>query len=698
MTEREAETSLIAWNSGSASTSVIAPGRIGWSAFSAAERRAANAAVAIAGDVDERALAAVLQAVVAYLLGAEEDIEDPDGLELGVAVGQAMAFQGAVDLSQPFAAADHEISASVLGALAEAFATSARGEFARGFVSTPPLLAFDMVAAAAFYWLQGRVEVPRTELRDHLWGIRCSSAAQVIADELAEASWYDPGVGGGVFPLCVLLLLNRVGVPLTPEVCARVTGLDISRVAVEASSQRLWLLVAGLRGIQWERAREEFVWDIGTDDALSLHTEQLSASESARRQGFDLVVGNPPYVRAAHLTAARRQVLRDLYPTMAGGFVDLYQYFIANGVQALAPGGCLCFVSPAGFQRSESGLKTRELLDRAGSVEAVFDFDELQVFENASLHSSVYVFRRNPNLANDVDTFEFSELPAFQPLLQGLVGSKPRSPRHFGRKGWVVDDHGSLVEELEAASVPLDEVVSGIYSGIKTGLNSVYIVNPDEAKELLADELSAIFLRPVTVPVRIRAWRTDWDGRYMIVPHPGVPIPAASRLMKRLSDVRELLEQRSDLRPGSEWYELRSCAYFDLFDAPKIVFPDIATSPRFAMDLDCRLISDGAFMLPGEDYFLLGVLNSSFAALYFRARCNRIGNPARRGRLRFKKTYVRSFPVPIKSRDLPVGARIAAIARELSCSTGKQVALERQLDEAVAESYGLSLMDLAKVA
>jgi hypothetical protein len=149
------------------------------------------------------------------------------------------------------------------------------------------------------------------------------------------------------------------------------------------------------------------------------------------------------------------------------------------------------------------------------------------------------------------------------------------------------------------------------------------------------------------------------------------------------------LRRRSDVRDHPTWYSLRECSYYDLFSRPKIIFPDIATQCRFAMDLRGYLIPDGAFMIPAEDYFLLGLLNSCIGRLYFRARCNSIGNPHQSGRLRFKRTYVAGFPVPSPSvRRSVTGRKIEQLAKLLS-SSGSDKSLESQIDRLALKAYAV---------
>src|SRR5207249_1635373 len=91
----------------------------------------------------------------------------------------------------------------------------------------------------------------------------------------------------------------------------------------------------------------------------SLFSEQHGVSvdcEEADAIPIDIVVANPPYVRADRISDHNKLYLKRRYPTVAGGSVDLYNYFIAHGLLALRENGILCYVSPASFQKSKYGL------------------------------------------------------------------------------------------------------------------------------------------------------------------------------------------------------------------------------------------------------------------------------------------------------------------------------------------------------
>jgi hypothetical protein len=261
----------------------------------------------------------------------------------------------------------------------------------RGVVGTPPILARDMVALAAALWLSSRVSIPTETLLKIVFNDSRASEAHLaaIAQLLSVAKWYDPFIGGGVFPIAILLFLNRFGVRLQDRLDFLIEGCDVDPIAVTVTNIRVSMVVSTLTGESYERVRSTLPPIFKTGNSLERATEQLVASVHSTQGGegvsfeggeafsssVDLVVGNPPYIRADRMSLLTKNFLKNAYPSVASGQADLYNYFIAHGLLALKPSGILCYISPASFQKSRYGGKTREFIDQQGSLQVLFDFN-----------------------------------------------------------------------------------------------------------------------------------------------------------------------------------------------------------------------------------------------------------------------------------------------------------------------------------
>src|SRR5439155_16336859 len=94
------------------------------------------------------------------------------------------------------------------------------------------------------------------------------------------------------------------------------------------------------------------------------------------------------------------------------------------------------------------------------------------------------------------------------------------------------------------------------------------------------------------------------------------------------------------------WYELQQpqLRFSEYLDGPKIIFPDISTSPRFALDEQGHYGSNTIYFIPGRDLFLLALLNSKVGNFYFVHTCAGLEGKGETY-LRFFGQYLEGFPV-----------------------------------------------------
>jgi hypothetical protein len=178
---------------------------------------------------------------------------------------------------------------------------------------------------------------------------------------------------------------------------------------------------------------------------------------------------------------------------------------------------------------------------------------------------------------------------------------------------------------------------------------------------------------------------------------PEFPNALLSAIIEHLRPYKERLENRATKQA---WYELQQpqMRYTSEFDNPKIVFPDIAKESRFAFDNTGAYPANTVYVLPREDFYLLGVLNSRMIWEYAKETLTVLGDANKGGRLRFFRQFVEKLPIP----DAPAAERKAIATLAQQCveakGEGAQVAAwEAEIDARVARLYGLSEEELRAV-
>lgn len=126
---------------------------------------------------------------------------------------------------------------------------------------------------------------------------------------------------------------------------------------------------------------------------------------AGREGGFDIVLGNPPYVKlqnlmtvdpdvVAYLTAERS---RDTYQSAGTGNFDLYLPFIEKGLRLLTPGGRMAFIAPSLWPMNQYGEGLRRLVRRGRNLDRWLDFKSHQIFEDVITYTALQFFTRDSN-------------------------------------------------------------------------------------------------------------------------------------------------------------------------------------------------------------------------------------------------------------------------------------------------------------
>lgn len=418
----------------------------------------------------------------------------------------------------------------------------------------------------------------------------------------------------------------------------------------------------------------------------------------ALNKGFDIVLANPPYVR--------QELIKDIKPKLKkffggqykgdpyavySGTADLFTYFYARALQLLRPGGMLVFISSNKWFRADYGKQLRNLFATRSRIIGVTDFRDLPVFVSAIAYPMIFaaskeeatdqrpVFAAPPDL-ND-------PYPDVRAVVEKYGAKLPKGAVTPER--WLLTDKRTIeiMQQMEKAGTPLGEYVNGeIYRGVLTGYNKAFYLNDEERARLIKkDPMSAEIIKPLARGRDIKRWLVKPSG-WMIVTKIGVDMNRYPAVMDHLSKYEKELKKRQD--QGNHWWELRACAYYDAFDGPKILYPDIAVSPQFALADAGVFTSNTTYMLPRGSRFLVGVLNS---ALMFDYYVN-VSSQIRGGYVRFFSHYVETLPIPkassaTKSRvESLVGKCLEAKATNADAGCSEW---EHEINRIVATLYGL---------
>ncbi len=544
----------------------------------------------------------------------------------------------------------------------------------------------------------------------------------------------DPACGSGSFLIAAFDVIDewlRDNDPTLRETSQRkqhilrenLYGVDKDPQAIAVTRLNLWL-----RAVD-QRARLPDIPNIHHGD--SLIDEEFDwpeeFPEALAGGGFDVVIGNPPYVRQEAQPSQFKQYARRKYRSYTGR-ADLYVCFYERAHELLRPGGYFSFISSNKFLRAAYGKGLREYLLEVTNLEEIIDFGRLPVFEGVAAYTSIVITQKAESRPEKQDFI-------YAPVNDLSQGNLDEAVNEYGTvlderslqgDSWALapKEDMDIFLRMHKVGVPLEEYLSSnfkIYLGTKTGYNEAFIIgkstrdrivrlNP-QSTPLIHQVLGGEDVQRFTVSDRGRylinipkGWTREYCGdadpeEWMRANHPA--------LMQHLEPFVERARRRQD--KGEFWWELRACAYLEKFHSHKIVYPEIARESRFTLDAEGYFLNNKLFFIPVDDAYLLGVLNSSPIFHYFKYHASALGGGGGNegGWLEWRSVHVSRIPIPRAAADdqrrqtieravkwaLVLAPKAAAAFKgsneQLSLSR-QLAALDAEIDVAVCSLYGLT--------
>lgn len=354
--------------------------------------------------------------------------------------------------------------------------------------------------------------------------------------------------------------------------------------------------------------------------------------------GFDVVIGNPPYVRQEEL-GPFKPYFAATYPETYNGVADLYIYFYQQGLRLTRAGGRMSYIVTNKWMRAGYGESLRAFFAQEGALEQLIDFGHAPIFEDADVFPCILVLDKpqsqgaqTPQPERQVKVLNFpreelSQLVQKKQNLRSYIREHNHCLPHsrFTSAPWnlevsAVDD---LLAKIRRVGVPLLEF-AGVkpYRGVLTGLNKAFLIDTPTRNRLIHDDpRCAEIIKPYLRGQDIKRWSPEWANLWMIFTRRGIDIDSYPVIKNYLLPFREQLEPRPKdwsggewpgRKPGSyRWYEIQDAVdYWQMFERPKLLYQEIQFHPSYCLDNRNLFSNNKAFFLLYPDTYLLAVLNS----------------------------------------------------------------------------------------
>jgi hypothetical protein len=448
-------------------------------------------------------------------------------------------------------------------------------------------------------------------------------------------------------------------------------------------------------------------------------------SDVMKAGGFDVVIGNPPYVRQELLKEQKKYF--ETHYAVYQGTADLYAYFMEKGISLLRPKGLFSYIVANKWMRANYGKPLRKYL-LTKQIEEIIDFGDLPVFKTATTYPCIIrVSNEKPAREFCVSKVDALDFPSLDDYVKAHCHHM--DPHIFTDDGWSLGDKltETLLKKLQSIGKPLEEYVKGeLYRGITTGLNEAFVIDEKIKAQLInEDPKSAEIIKPFLIGRNVKRYEPPNNfNKFIIFTRHGIEIQKYSAILNYLKQFKEkLMPKPSDWtgeiwtgrKPGIyKWYEIQDkIDYYLDFDKPKIVIPQIVKRASYTYDNAGFYTNDKTSIIPKDDLYLLGLLNSKVLDFVMSS----ISSTKQGGYYEYKPMYISKLPIRTinfsdsvdKARhdrmvalvtqilDLNKKLQDARLEQERTMLSRQIEATDGAIDKLVYELYGLTEEEIAIV-
>ena len=409
--------------------------------------------------------------------------------------------------------------------------------------------------------------------------------------------------------------------------------------------------------------------------------------------GFDVVIGNPPYIRQEELGEIKNYLQANYRIFTSAG--DIFSYFYELSHSIMNDKGYISFINNT-FDKTTAGKTLREFLENNFKFERYIDFTDVVVFEEATTYPVILIAQK----INQKSNFKFFKYNKTNFNDKGLLNDvsvyTEVSQNKLNSSAWnfINPFQQNILLKIQKHNT-VAYTYGKCFRGIITGLNEAFVIentlgNYDVLKDVYDGKDLKKWVTPNPFKKMIVFESKSTSKKYGKLSE----VEAFEEVKKEYPEVIKYLEpfaERAKKRfdKGEYWWELRNCAYYHLFEKPKIIFPNLQNTNKFVFDDKGIYLNNPAVFLPSDNKALLAILNSKVIWYFLKSICViRSG-----GYIEVKPQYFEQIPIP--EIDPKTEAKLIELAENaIQERTNNQQAdisaIETQIDQLVYQLYELT--------
>jgi hypothetical protein len=441
---------------------------------------------------------------------------------------------------------------------------------------------------------------------------------------------------------------------------------------------------------------------------VDIFFHEVMATTPKRPGGFDVVIGNPPYVQLQEFKGKPLQ-----YQYKNAGYKsydangDLYCLFYEMGMNVLAEGASLCYITSNKWLRTAYGKSLRQVIADKNPLllidmgRGVFDSatvdSNIMHIENCTFVNTLYACKPKMGVGYKLRNYVTDNAFAYE-----IRGSEP----------WFITTPAEqkVKDKIFARSMLLRDWKVKINYGVKTGINEAFIISSDIRREIIdSDPSSRELIKPILRGRDIQKYVVNWGGMWIISTFPSLNINidkyvGIKNYLLNNFDIRQLEQSGKKYKPelsfnarklsSNKWYETQdSIAYHGEFIKEKIVWKNIGQILRFSYDNEGYYAQNSTCILTGENIkYLVAFLNSKVAKFFLENDNVNVSVQA-----------LEPLPIAvITPANQPVVTAIEACVERILAAKQHDIAAdtcadEAQIDQLVYQLYDLTADEIALI-
>lgn len=417
----------------------------------------------------------------------------------------------------------------------------------------------------------------------------------------------------------------------------------------------------------------------GVEKKIKPFSWQQAFPNVFKQNGFDAVIGNPPYIRIQSIvenSPTQVEYFGKKYKSASKGNYDIYVIFIEKALGLINETGKIGFILPHKFFNAQYGESVRKLLSEIRAVEQIVHFGHQQIFDNATTYTCIITLDKNEKRKS----FNFIKVDDIE---QWRTGTKDLfdkvSFKDLKNEEWnfITGNQQAIFNKLSSVKHTLESVTDRIFQGLKTGADKVFIVKKvSESKKHFIIysyqsnsefKLEKDLLHPLIKGGDSRGYIFSKTDLFVIFPYEKndmgkVSLISEASLRNNFPMIYEYLKHNKSLLQSRDngkmntgnWYGFSRNQALDVISTPKIFTPDISPNASFAIDKTGETFFTGGVsggygikVKQGiNESYILGLLNSRLLDWFLK----QISTPMRGGWYSYEAKFIKNLPIVLPNK------------------------------------------------